>query len=163
MPKQNNQKSRGLLGSGLLQRLILSNRVAIALVFVVGASVLGLTYKQYSSASSTVQYCQYHSVLSYGSTGSCVRTLQSALNADYWNNHSEVFYAYVAYHSSCNKANLVSDGDFGSLTKNHVVCFQHAFGLSADGIVGANTWARLEAECNKDQYGFAHRWGIYCY
>ena len=35
------------------------------------------------------------------------------------------------------------DGIFGNGTKNAVIAFQKSKGLSADGIVGANTWRKL--------------------
>lgn len=35
------------------------------------------------------------------------------------------------------------DGDFGTGTKNAVISFQKNCGLSADGIVGTNTWRKL--------------------
>ncbi len=39
--------------------------------------------------------------------------------------------------------NVTVDGAFGSATKSAVVSFQNANGLSADGIVGPDTWAKL--------------------
>jgi Putative peptidoglycan-binding domain-containing protein len=36
-----------------------------------------------------------------------------------------------------------ADGDFGNGTRNAVIAFQRAKGLSADGIVGKNTWRKL--------------------
>jgi peptidoglycan hydrolase-like protein with peptidoglycan-binding domain len=39
--------------------------------------------------------------------------------------------------------NLSVDGDFGPETRSRVIAFQGAEGLSADGIVGPNTWAAL--------------------
>lgn len=39
---------------------------------------------------------------------------------------------------------LIPDGDFGSVTDTWVRAFQAASGLSADGIVGPNTWAEVD-------------------
>jgi len=58
-----------------------------------------------------------------GSTGSAVRAVQSQLNA----------------HGS----SLTVDGVFGSATTSAVRSFQSAHGLTADGIVGAQTWQAL--------------------
>lgn len=40
---------------------------------------------------------------------------------------------------------VVADGDFGAKTKAAVIAFQKSKGLSADGIIGPQTWAALEA------------------
>lgn len=62
--------------------------------------------------------------LEHGSTGRSVRALQTALvNAGY---------------------ELDVDGDFGDNTYAAVRDFQENCGLSADGIVGPDTWAALE-------------------
>ena len=42
-----------------------------------------------------------------------------------------------------NNSKLVADGDFGSLTQAEVLMFQKKAGLIEDGIVGANTYAKL--------------------
>ena len=59
-----------------------------------------------------------------GSTGDAVKTLQGALN-------------------SILPSALVVDGDFGSGTETAVKKFQTAANLTADGIVGPNTWLWL--------------------
>lgn len=66
-----------------------------------------------------------HSTLKQGSRGDEVKLLQQLLkNKGYYSGSI--------------------DGIFGAGTKNAVVQFQRAAGLSADGIVGAKTWAALE-------------------
>jgi peptidoglycan hydrolase-like protein with peptidoglycan-binding domain len=41
---------------------------------------------------------------------------------------------------------IEDDGDFGPNTKKAVIAFQKKNGLYADGIVGKNTWARLNTD-----------------
>jgi len=45
-----------------------------------------------------------------------------------------------------NVANIddFADGSFGRMTENAVILFQEAEGLGADGVVGMNTWGRLQ-------------------
>ncbi|MFI5794972.1 GH25 family lysozyme [Streptomyces sp. NPDC051677] len=47
---------------------------------------------------------------------------------------------------------LSIDGDFGGGTENRVVDFQRCAGLSADGVVGPNTWARLADWSSRNLY-----------
>ena len=68
-----------------------------------------------------------YSTVRKGDTGSDVRTLQTMLNA-------------------VSNAGLTVDGIFGSGTETAVKNFQKANSLTADGIVGAKTWAALEAK-----------------
>ena len=62
--------------------------------------------------------------LSKGSKGTTVKTLQILLNG---------------YGASCGTA----DGDFGAKTDSAVKVFQAGKKLTADGIVGAQTWGKL--------------------
>ncbi len=64
--------------------------------------------------------------ISLGSTGEDVKDLQKVLNAT------------VA------DTSLVVDGIFGNLTKEAVIAFQKYYGLTADGIVGSQTWAVVD-------------------
>lgn len=47
---------------------------------------------------------------------------------------------------------LTVDGQFGALTETGVKAYQNYYGISADGIVGNNTWIRM------DQYGDIAPW-----
>lgn len=60
----------------------------------------------------------------YGTSGSCVQEIQRLLNAEIG-------------------AGLTVDGRFGGDTRQAVVFFQKSQGISADGIVGPQTWSRL--------------------
>ena len=62
--------------------------------------------------------------VSFGSNGNAVKSLQMLLNG---------------YGASCGTA----DGDFGSKTDKAVKTYQAAKKLTADGIVGAQTWDKL--------------------
>ncbi|NES79854.1 MULTISPECIES: peptidoglycan-binding protein [Okeania] len=64
--------------------------------------------------------------LTLGSTGEDVKYLQTVLNAIVANN------------------SLVVDGIFGNLTKEAVIAFQKRYGLTADGIVGPQTWGLID-------------------
>lgn len=63
-------------------------------------------------------------VLSEGMVGYDVKAVQILLNA-------------------LNNAGLVTDSDFGLLTKTEVMRYQQKFGYQVDGIVGAVTWRSL--------------------
>lgn len=69
------------------------------------------------------------SVLRQGSRGTDVITLQYLLNM------AAEFYPYIL--------SVSQDGIFGSGTRQAVIDFQRAMGLTADGIVGTNTWRAL--------------------
>jgi peptidoglycan hydrolase-like protein with peptidoglycan-binding domain len=64
-----------------------------------------------------------------GMNGAAVRRAQSLLNA-----------------SRGARRPLVADGRFGRLTREAVMAFQQTKGLTADGIIGAETWRALEAQ-----------------
>ena len=49
------------------------------------------------------------------------------------------------------------DSDFGSATQGAVVAFQRANGLTADGVVGAQTWSRLVVTVSQGKSGDAVR------
>lgn len=59
-----------------------------------------------------------------GSTGLAVQKIQGYLNR-------------------LNPASLVTDGNFGQRTRQAVITFQSRQGLTADGVVGNQTWDRM--------------------
>lgn len=65
-------------------------------------------------------------LLRYGDKGECVRSAQLLL---------------IGRGQSCGKYG--ADGEIGQDTYNAIVAFQRACGLQQDGIIGAQTWARL--------------------
>ena len=66
-------------------------------------------------------------LIKQGSKGTYVATLQDALD-------------FLGY----NPGSI--DGIFGTTTKNAVIRFQRAKGLTQDGIVGCNTWRAITAQ-----------------
>ena len=65
-------------------------------------------------------------LLRYGDKGECVRSAQMLL---------------IGRGYSCGKCG--ADGEIGQDTYNAIIAFQRASGLQQDGIIGAQTWARL--------------------
>ena len=65
-------------------------------------------------------------LLRYGDKGECVRAAQMLL---------------IGRSYSCGRCG--ADGEIGQDTYNAIIAFQRAFGLQQDGIIGAQTWARL--------------------
>lgn len=68
-------------------------------------------------------------ILSKGSKGEAVKTLQRLLNA--------------RGYTDSNKKSLTVDGDFGNATLYALKAFQKAEGLSVDGYCGTQTWTAL--------------------
>lgn len=73
----------------------------------------------------------FPSVLQEGTQGISVRTLQYYL-------------AVIAYFSNGTVPSVTIDGFFGPQTREAVIAFQQLAGLVPDGIVGQNTWLRLQ-------------------
>ncbi|MFE7122590.1 peptidoglycan-binding protein [Streptomyces sp. NPDC057617] len=69
-------------------------------------------------------------VLSIGDSGAAVGRWQRALNA------------FMRDALTC-RPTLTVDNDFGTKTYNATVCFQNNRRISADGIVGSQTWGKM--------------------
>lgn len=90
-----------------------------------GRYIRGFTTPKYSKFVSVENVCSVLlPVLSYGSKGNPVKSLQTLLN---------------------NKigAKLIIDGSFGPATKKAVLNFQYKEKIEQDGVVGSNTWKKF--------------------
>jgi hypothetical protein len=89
---------------------------------------LGVSEKETTTQAQPekVEAKSYLPELASGSSGKTVKALQILL---------------IGYGCSCGSAG--ADGLFGGGTRNGVLKFQRENGLSADGIVGPKTWAKL--------------------
>ena len=81
-------------------------------------------YKAEKAAAAEAAKLAEMPMVAMGSSGDAVTTLQTELNAQGY---------------ACGEA----DGVFGQNTLNAVIAFQTAKGLTADGVVGAQTWEAL--------------------
>lgn len=97
-----------------------SNKVTECSYAISNTYIVYICSPNYNSTASDVSY----PTLKEGSQGYRVKALQYMLNY------------YV-------NAGLTVDGKFGTGTKNAVIKFQNEKGLTADGIVGINTWTKL--------------------
>jgi len=86
--------------------------------------------------SSLCSYTSSQPTLSYGSTGTAVKQAQCELNWAYQNPRGA----------------LSVDGIFGTATKNATINFQKCVHLTADGIIGPDTWSELNYWVNQPTY-----------
>jgi hypothetical protein len=114
--------ARGRDGHGLAGRALLISAGAIAF-----AASLLLTASPANADNAHWSWTGFPQ-LSQGSSGGAVVGLQEAL--------------YAHAYGDAPSDNI--DGNFGSSTRSQVVTFQQQHGLSADGIVGSQTWSALQ-------------------
>ncbi|WP_100415268.1 D-Ala-D-Ala carboxypeptidase family metallohydrolase [Mumia flava] len=106
-------------------------RIAAALALLLSTAVIGLVG---TAAPASADGCYTWSrTLAQGSSGSDVRQLQIRVSG------------YPAY-----GAVLALDGSYGPATKAAVKRFQQAYGLTADGIAGPQTYSKLYALQDND-------------
>ena len=87
-------------------------------------------YAEWVNAQSDAGGTAYPgTALRTGSRGNAVRLVQ--------------FWLRLAAENYTGLSNVTVDGSFGSGTASAVRAFQRLFGLTADGVVGAGTWAKL--------------------
>ncbi|MBQ7957559.1 MAG: peptidoglycan-binding protein [Clostridia bacterium] len=89
----------------------------------------GKSYFRYNSNGSTYSVGSFFPTVRNGSRGNDVRTLQTKLKK-------------LGF-TGKNSEELTVDGIFGGNTEYAIISFQKSKGLSADGIAGPKTWAKL--------------------
>lgn len=92
------------------------------------------TYYAYMNGASSGDPPYGGAALRVGSTGSAVSLMQRYLNV------------IGSYFTSIPQ--LTIDGIYGNATRNAVIVFQGLFGLTTDGVIGAQTWARIVSVYN---------------
>lgn len=97
---------------------------------VVGQTTWQELYSEWVNVQSDAGGTAYPgTALRTGSRGNAVRLVQ--------------FWLKLAAENYTGLADVAVDGSFGSSTAGAVRAFQTLFGLTADGVVGAGTWAKL--------------------
>lgn len=121
----------------MIQRL---GRILAALALTAATTVAGVTL---TAGAAQADGCYtWGRALSQGMSGEDVRQLQIRVAG------------YPGY-----AAVLTIDGAFGAATRSAVIRFQQAYGLSADGVAGAQTFNRLYAlqddDCTPANFSYA--------
>ena len=107
-----------------LKPLLIAAGITAATVGTIHTVKAIKNYKAEKAAAAEAAKLAEMPMVRMGDSGDAVMTLQTELNAQGYN---------------CGEA----DGVFGQNTLNAVIAFQTAKGLTADGVVGAQTWGAL--------------------
>lgn len=111
--------------------------ISLAAASALGLALLTTQANPASAAlSSLCGYTSSQPTLAYGSSGTAVKQAQCELNWAYQNQHGT----------------LSVDGSFGTATKNATINFQRCVHLSADGVIGPDTWSQLNYWVNQPGY-----------
>lgn len=106
-------------------------------IIIIGAVLAGigiyLLISSRAAAGNPYACSEAHATQRQGSSGSCVKHLQWYLNTR----------VVRTLTNSC--GHIAIDGSFGPITRDRVVKYQTAQRLSADGVVGPQTWGNLHS------------------
>ncbi|MER8100629.1 peptidoglycan-binding domain-containing protein [Kitasatospora sp. NPDC094016] len=112
---------------GTSMRKILAGLAVTGLLFAGGVATAGSASAAQAGSYCGTTYTTWEPLLRGGENNDAVKALQCELN------------------SSLNTTPLNVDGAFGQDTLSRVLRFQACTGLSQDGQVGAQTWAKLDS------------------
>ncbi|NLC79523.1 MAG: peptidoglycan-binding protein, partial [Ruminococcaceae bacterium] len=100
---------------------------------IIGQQTWNRLYRLYYSVNNglTISAPYPGSALTIGSVGSNVALMQRYLN------YIRSFYTSIP--------EITIDSQFGNATRTAVMAFQRLFGLTADGIIGRQTWSAIVA------------------
>lgn len=99
-------------------------KTVLAVVVAVATLLSGQVLFGASDAHAAASGCVAN-IYRQGGNGNCVKYIQEIVNA------------------SKATTKISADGQFGPATKKAIVAFQKSRGISADGVVGKNTWQNL--------------------
>jgi len=114
----------------------MNKKISIAAAFAMALGVMSFAHAPRAAASNCVDY-----VYAYGGTGRCVKDIQKIINGV-----TTMKFNSVQCGTKLTNTFLTTDGVWGTKTDQKVRNFQGWSCLSADGVVGRNTWRRLCSE-----------------
>jgi putative peptidoglycan binding protein len=129
--------------SAVLHRVVLLLAIALPLGMV--ATAPGTASARSCNTTATYNWSN-NCTVSEGNASNMVEAIQRVVS----------LYGIAHSYPACDPGTI--DGIFGTNTFNAVECFQRHTGLSVDGIVGPNTWGKLQSQLAKVQCD-----GDWCY
>ncbi len=133
MPKAKNKVAKSSSVKGLVKVGKLKfDKTLLAVIAVVVVAAGGYLFYQASHAATCNQI-----TFRQGSSGTCVKSIQTILNGIRYRYNTSVYSQGVDYPA------LAVDGKYGSSTAFTVGAFQKWTTVTVDGVVGPKTWNNL--------------------
>jgi len=131
-------------------------KVMAAIAAAVLSLAIGLAGAGTAAASTTTSSAASADSCNTWATGSWTGNCELSLGSE----SDMVFAVQWIVSGACGGSGLTVDGDFGTNTQHAVECFQNQHGLSADGVVGPDTWTALQNSLQFD-YSDGTGWDYY--
>lgn len=111
----------------------MSKKLFVLAAFIAATATMSLVPSPRAAAANCVNY-----VYAYGGTGRCVKNIQKILNGV-----SNVYSGITQCNTTMTQTFLSTDGVWGNKTDAKVRQYQRWSCLSADGVVGPQSWRHL--------------------